>query len=51
MRFTILAVAAFGLSACGPMPYYSNYPPDGSNIDRPHPVSGPTIGIGVGPGR
>jgi hypothetical protein len=47
-RFAVFA-ALLTLTACGPMPYYSNYPRDISNIDRP--VSGPTLGFGAGAGH
>jgi hypothetical protein len=50
-RFLVVAAALLALNACGPMPYYSNYPADGSRIDHPPPASGPTIGFGVGIGH
>ncbi len=50
-RHAVLLAAILALSGCGePTPYYSTYPRDGSAAENPHPVSGPTIGAGIGGG-
>jgi hypothetical protein len=48
-RLIVLTAAIVTLSACdGPMPWYSNIPRDSASVTDAHPISGPTLEIGVG---